>query len=281
MARNGSGTFSLPAGNPVVTGTTIQSTWANTTLSDLATAITQSVAADGQTPITANIPMGGFKITGLAAGSGAGDSVRYEQFASPPAIGGTAAAAGSFTTLAASSTVSGTGFSAYLASPPAIGGTAPAAGAFTTVSATGQITSTVTTGTAPMVIASTTEVANLRAATATSVSALTPNFTSSLQTVVVSSTVSYTIAHGLGAIPSLTTLSLVCVIADIGYSVNDEIQCPMIGPSSNTNTNVTADATNITLSQANTNVLASRKDTGALTGISSVANWRWKIRAWK
>jgi hypothetical protein len=36
-------------------------------------------------------------------------------------------AAGSFTTLAASSTVSGTGFSTYLASPPAIGGTAPAA----------------------------------------------------------------------------------------------------------------------------------------------------------
>src|SRR5882724_3269051 len=55
--------------------------------------------------------------------------------ASPPAIGGTAAAAGSFTTLSASSTVSGTGFSTYLASPPAIGGTAPAAGSFTTASA--------------------------------------------------------------------------------------------------------------------------------------------------
>ena len=42
---------------------------------------------------------------------------------------------GAFTTLSASSTVSGTGFSAYLASPPAIGGTAPAAGTFTTVKA--------------------------------------------------------------------------------------------------------------------------------------------------
>lgn len=40
---------------------------------------------------------------------------------------------GSFTTLAASSTVSGAGFSTYLASPPAIGGTAPAAGTFTTL----------------------------------------------------------------------------------------------------------------------------------------------------
>ena len=55
-------------------------------------------------------------------------------------IGGTTAAAGSFTTLSASSTVSGTGFSTYLASPPAIGGTAAAAGSFTTLGASGSVT---------------------------------------------------------------------------------------------------------------------------------------------
>ncbi len=43
--------------------------------------------------------------------------------------------AGAFTTLSASSTVSGAGFSAYLASPPAIGGTTPAAGTFTGLTA--------------------------------------------------------------------------------------------------------------------------------------------------
>ena len=42
------------------------------------------------------------------------------------------------TTLSASSTVSGAGFSAYLASPPAIGGTAPAAASFTSLN-TGQL----------------------------------------------------------------------------------------------------------------------------------------------
>jgi hypothetical protein len=52
---------------------------------------------------------------------------------SPPAIGSTAASTGAFTTLSASSTVSGTGFITYLASPPAIGGTAAAAGTFTTL----------------------------------------------------------------------------------------------------------------------------------------------------
>lgn len=65
MARNGSGTYSLPAGNPVVTGTTISSTWANNTLNDIATALTASVANDGQTPILANQNWGNFDITNV------------------------------------------------------------------------------------------------------------------------------------------------------------------------------------------------------------------------
>jgi hypothetical protein len=56
------------------------------------------------------------------------------------AIGSTTPAAGAFTTLSASSTVSGSGFSTYLASPPAIGGTAAAAGSFTTLSSSGTST---------------------------------------------------------------------------------------------------------------------------------------------
>lgn len=48
------------------------------------------------------------------------------------------------TTLSASSTVSGTGFSTYLASPPAIGGTAAAAGTFTTIVGTSVTNSALT-----------------------------------------------------------------------------------------------------------------------------------------
>ena len=55
-------------------------------------------------------------------------------------IGATTAATGAFTTLSATSTVSGAGFSAYLASPPAIGGTAAAAGSFTTLNASSTAT---------------------------------------------------------------------------------------------------------------------------------------------
>jgi hypothetical protein len=43
-ARNSSGTFSLVSGNPVVTGTTISTTWANNTLSDIATELTDSLS---------------------------------------------------------------------------------------------------------------------------------------------------------------------------------------------------------------------------------------------
>ena len=56
-------------------------------------------------------------------------------------VGATTANTGAFTTLSASSTVSGTGFSTYLASPPAIGGTAAAA-----VSSTALSYSTTLTG---------------------------------------------------------------------------------------------------------------------------------------
>jgi hypothetical protein len=63
-------------------------------------------------------------------------------FPSPGAIGGTTPASGAFTTLSASSTVSGSGFSTYLASPPAIGGSSAAAGTFTTLTGTAVTAST-------------------------------------------------------------------------------------------------------------------------------------------
>lgn len=59
--------------------------------------------------------------------------------AAPAAIGGTTPNPGAFTTLSATSTVSGAGFTAFAASPPSIGSTAPAAGAFTTLSATSTV----------------------------------------------------------------------------------------------------------------------------------------------
>jgi len=87
MSRNGSGVYSLPAGNPVVTGTTISSTWANNTMNDLAAALTDSVAADGQTPMTGNLDLNTHKIVNLVAGSAAGDAIEFAQFKTPTFTG--------------------------------------------------------------------------------------------------------------------------------------------------------------------------------------------------
>lgn len=66
MSRNGSGSYALyTPGNPVVTGTTIDPTAFNNTMNDIASALTQSVSADGQTPITGNQPMANHKHTGV------------------------------------------------------------------------------------------------------------------------------------------------------------------------------------------------------------------------
>lgn len=47
MPRNSSGVYTLPAGNPVTAGTTIDASWANTTLSDIANEITNSLDRNG------------------------------------------------------------------------------------------------------------------------------------------------------------------------------------------------------------------------------------------
>ena len=65
MARNGSGTYNR-AVSPYTAGTTITAAAVNQEMDDIATALTGSMARDGQSPATANISMGGFRITGLA-----------------------------------------------------------------------------------------------------------------------------------------------------------------------------------------------------------------------
>lgn len=65
MPRDVNGNYTLPAGNPVVTNTVISSTWANTTLSDLATAMTNSLDRTG----TAAGMTGQFKAANGAIGA--------------------------------------------------------------------------------------------------------------------------------------------------------------------------------------------------------------------
>ena len=74
MSRNGSGTYTLPTGNPVITGTTITSSWANTTMQNIADGLTQSVSNDGQTPMTGALNMANNKIISVTDPTNAQDA---------------------------------------------------------------------------------------------------------------------------------------------------------------------------------------------------------------
>ena len=80
MSLNGSGVYLVnSAGQPVVANTLITAAAFNAFTADIAAALSTAVFKDGQQTITANLPMGGYRLTGLGAGSASGHSLRYEQ----------------------------------------------------------------------------------------------------------------------------------------------------------------------------------------------------------
>lgn len=109
---------------------------------------------------------------------------------------------------------------------------------------------------------------------------LTKAFESAQQTITLSGT--YTIAHGLGARPTLTFTELECVTADSGYSIGDRL---MIGGFADTNTTaisgpaVVADATNLVCRWGSAMPYVPNKGTGA-SALLTAASWRWRVRAW-
>lgn len=78
MARDGAGNYSNPYPD-FVAGTTIESAQVDANNADIAAALTASLAKDGQTVPTANLPMGGFKHTGVAVASSRTDYARADQ----------------------------------------------------------------------------------------------------------------------------------------------------------------------------------------------------------
>jgi len=79
MSRDSFGNYYLPAGNPVVAGTTIATAWANPTLADVGTALTDSLSRSGKGGMSAALAMGGFRITALAAAMAATDAAQAAQ----------------------------------------------------------------------------------------------------------------------------------------------------------------------------------------------------------
>jgi hypothetical protein len=109
MARNGAGTYSLPANsiNPAVAGTVIEAADFNETLPDIATALTASIAIDGQTTTTARVPFS----QGVSTGAGTNSATAYSATSDTtsglyfPAANQVALSAGGVAALTSTSTV--------------------------------------------------------------------------------------------------------------------------------------------------------------------------------
>lgn len=80
MAWNGLGTFNLdPAFSPEVNGNIIDAVRYNGLFTDAAVGITAALAKNGENVPTANLPMGGYKHTGAANATAAGQYATWEQ----------------------------------------------------------------------------------------------------------------------------------------------------------------------------------------------------------
>lgn len=80
MPWSGAGTYSLPpAYSPEVNGTVIDATRYNGLTTDVAAGITAALAKNGENTPTANLPMGGFKHTGVADANAAGQYIAFNQ----------------------------------------------------------------------------------------------------------------------------------------------------------------------------------------------------------
>lgn len=88
MPYNGVGTFtSLGAPTfPAVPNTYILASYFNATMNDVFSGLSNVMTRDGQAAMTANLPMGGFKLTNIGDGSAAQDAVAYHQVFSSPTI---------------------------------------------------------------------------------------------------------------------------------------------------------------------------------------------------
>jgi hypothetical protein len=143
MPRNSGGTYTLPTGNPVVAGSTIEATWANNTLSDIATELTGSLSRAGEGGMTAALRV----VDGTLSGPGLAfvDDVNTGLYRNTTdeftAVAGGAAslkftatgAVGAITS--SSATITGGSINGT-----AIGGSTAAAGAFTTLTASSTAT---------------------------------------------------------------------------------------------------------------------------------------------
>jgi hypothetical protein len=85
------------------------------------------------------------------------------------------------------------------------------------------------------------------------------------------------LAHGLGVIPRKSPCSLVCVSAEQGYAVNDEIRVPILGYSASREWSASVDATYFYV-QTDEIAVVLRRDAAGSTSTITMSKWKVRIR---
>lgn len=287
----------MPPSYLAVTGQTILASQHNPPLEDVATALTGSLPRNGSAGMQTDLPMGGYKITGMADGVLPTDGATVGQSSTAAATAITTAplkatpvdadtiplvdsAAGNIMKRLTWANLKAL-FQPSNAVLTALGGIGTAVSGDIIYSSAAGVWSRKAKGTDGQVL---TLASGLPAwATPASTSVFTKSFESARQTITAGG--SLTLAHGLGTQPKLFLPYLQCVTAEGGYSINDEVM-PLTNNhdsgSNGRNATMIPDATNITVRFGNLgsgvfNIV--NKSTGADLLITN-ANWRFVVRAW-
>lgn len=104
-------------------------------------------------------------------------------------------------------------------------------------------------------------------------------FISSAQTITTGGAL--VIAHGLGTIPKLVTVELVCITAEAGFAINDIVQFGFVVQNASVGFSCIKDATNLKIRMgSNANALA-MFNAGTGTGVNLTnANWNAVFKAY-
>lgn len=93
------------------------------------------------------------------------------------------------------------------------------------------------------------------------------------------------IPHGLTGKPRFVQAVMVCKVADLGYSIGDEVFVnPSVnsdGAQTNGGLSIVPDATNLNVRYGANTPLLIRKDTGVGAFITALSSWRYVFRAWR
>jgi|GEM_PF-5112816 len=215
------GTYSLPPSYKAVSGQTVRTEQHNPPLEDIAKALTESMPRDGSASFTGPLSMNGNRVTNLAPGSAAGDAVRLDQVTLYSAwlesVSGLALEANNYIYATGAGTAAKATITPYMRT---VLDDANAAAARITLGVIDPVLATKAQAEAGS--NNTAYMTPLRTSDAMATQPLAREFESTGNGIPAADS-PVTKSHGLGAKPSLHTVSIVCATADLGYSVGDEI----------------------------------------------------------